>query len=65
MDFFILELFHILIYINYSCNYYVCKPKTDSSISDIPIADELLSDLKKYYDEVYKFQNFGKNIINN
>ena len=29
---------------NYSSNYYVCNPKTDSSIREIPIANELLSD---------------------
>ena len=45
---------------NYSSNYYVCNPKTDSSIREIPIADELLSDLQKYYDEVSKFKNFDK-----
>lgn len=43
---------------NYSSNYYVCNPKTESSIRDIPIADELLADLKEYYNEVSKFKNF-------
>lgn len=45
---------------NYSSNFYVCNPKTDSSIRNIPIADELLNDLKQYYDEVSKFKNFDK-----
>ena len=45
---------------NYSSNYYVCNPKTDSSIREIPIADELLNDLKKYYNGVSKFKNFNK-----
>lgn len=45
---------------NYSSNSYVCNPKTDSSIRNIPIADELLNDLKQYYDEVSKFKNFNK-----
>ena len=40
---------------NYSSNFYVCNPKTDSSIGNIPIADELLNDLKQYYDEVSIF----------
>ena len=45
---------------NYSSNFYVCNPKTDSSIRNIPIADELFNDLKQYYDEVSKFKNFNK-----
>lgn len=45
---------------NYSSNFYVCNPKTDSSIRNIPIADELLNNLKQYYDEVSKFKNFNK-----
>lgn len=44
---------------NYSSNFYVSNPKTDSSIRTIPIADELLFDLKSYYDELSKFKNFN------
>ena len=44
---------------NYSSNFYVSNPKTDSSIRTIPIANELLSDLKKYYDELSKYKNFN------
>ena len=45
---------------SYSSNFYVANPKTDSSIRDIPIADELLNDLKEYYNEVSQFKNFDK-----
>lgn len=43
---------------NYSSNYYVAKPKTDSSIRTIPMADQLIETLKEYYDELSKFKNF-------
>ena len=37
---------------NYSSNFYIANPKTDSSIRSIHIAEELINDLKEYYAEL-------------
>lgn len=52
--------FHFWILKKSIYSFFFVNGKTDSSIRNIPIADELLNDLKQYYDEVSKFKNFDK-----
>ena len=48
---------------DHNTQWYLCKPKTDSSYRVIPMCDALVEELKMYYDKVSKFENFNKNFF--
>jgi len=48
---------------DHNTQWYISKPKTDSSYRVIPMCDSLVDELKLYYEKVSKFENFNKNFF--